>query len=734
MKLDALASLLAAGFTVAACWGAGMLVIDRIGAKLSRSEKFPLAFILGASLVHLFVFAAMALHVAYKPVWVVAFTGLIVAGVWRFLHQGACEYFVGMPRGMRALVLIIATPFTVLYLANAWAPETSPDGASYHLEIIARYLRAHRFERILTNMYASLGQGVELVYAPAFALGRHPAAALVHLSFLIALALAIFAYGRRIGKPMVGAVAALLVYLSPVVARDGTTAYIDVAVAAIVFAVFYWLQIWDDQPDSRLLLPIGLLAGYGYAAKYTAFVMLPYAMLFVLWRTRKLRPALILAAVAAIMIAPWMIKDWVYVHNPVAPFANDIFPNPSVHALAIEDWAKYLRRYDVSNLWTLPIEDTVRGARTQGIIGPVFLLLPLALLALRDRAGRRLLVAGLILLATYFGNVGTRFLIPCLPFFSLALALALSKPWPLLPAILILHAIASWPAMLPHYADRYLWRIERFPWRGALGLEPREQYLEANLGRYNVIRMVNAQVPPGERVFSPSGVATSYLTRDLIEAFQGALNNTLSDFLYVAQYEDWQPTRALVFRFPERQMNRVRLLQTAQGTGMQQWNVHELRFFDHGREIPRAPAWKLRAHPNPWEVQLAFDNSPVTRWRSWQTGSPGMFLDVDLGHADNLDEVRMETSRDYAWPFRFQVETMQSGRWAAVTDQFEEQPLHSRVPMRRAATYEFAARGIHYILIEDEDWGAADFNDDPELWGLAIVARTPGGTLFRVLP
>jgi hypothetical protein len=730
MTLEALAALFSAAFTVAACWGAGMLVVERTGAKLARAERFPLAFIVGASVVHLFVFVAMALHFAYKPVWVIAFTALIAGGAWRSRGIASITEFPKLHPAMRALAAAISIPFTALYLANAWAPETSPDGASYHLEIIARYLRAHRFERIATNMYASLGQGVELVYAPAFALGRHSAAALVHLAFLIALALAIFSYGRRIGKPVAGAAAALLVYLSPVVARDGTTAYIDVAVAAVVFGVFYWLELWDEQRDGRLLLPVGLLAGYAYASKYTAFVMLPYAMLFVLWRTRRLRPALMLAAIAAVMIAPWMIKDWVFVHDPVAPFASALFPNPSVHSIVIEEWAKYLRTYGITNLWTLPMEDTVRGGKTQGIIGPVFLLSPLALLALRERAGRRLVLAGLLLLATYFGNVGTRFLIPCLPFFSLALAIALSKPWPVLPAILIFHAVISWPTTLPLYADRYLWRIEHFPWQGALRIHPREQYLETYLGGYDLIRTVDARVPPHERIFSPSGLATSYMSHDLIQGFQGALNNTLSDFLSVAQYEEWQPTRALAFHFPERPMQRVRLLQTAQGSGAQQWNVHELRFFDHGREIPRAPTWKLRAHPNPWEVQLAFDNSPVTRWRSWQTGAPGMFIEVDFGRAEHVDEVRMETSRDYGWPFQFRVEA----DGAPLTDKFDEQPIEYRVPMRRAATYEFAARGIHYILIQDSDWGATDFNDDPELWGLAAVARASGGTLFRVLP
>jgi hypothetical protein len=735
MKLEAMAALLAAVFTVAACWGAGMILIERVGARLSRAESFPLAFILGASLVHLFVFVALALHFAYKPVWIVAFAGLIAAGAWRsgFSIQ-AKDPPAKLSTAIRVLLGVIAAPFTVLYLVNAWAPETSPDGSSYHLEIIARYLRAHRFEPITTNIYASLGQGVELVYAPAFALGKHSATALVHLAFLIALALAILAYGRRIGKPMAGATAALLVYLSPVVARDGTTAYIDVAVAAIVFAVFYWLEIWDDQRDGQLLLPIGLLAGYAYAAKYTAFVMLPFAMLFVLWRARKLRPALTLAVFASVMIVPWMIKDWVYVRDPVAPFANAIFPNAFVHPSEIEGWEKWLRRYDVANLWTLPVEDTVRGGKTQGIIGPVFLLTPLALLALRERAGRRLLAAGVVVLVTYFGNVGTRFLIPCLPFFALALAIALSKPAPLLPAILIFNAIASWPTMLPRYANRYLWRVEHFPWRAAVGLENREGYLKTHLGEYELMHAVDAAVPPGERIYSASGLATSYMQHELIQGFQGALNNTLRDFLSVAQYDSWQPTRALIFRFPERSMTRVRVLLTKQATDDQQWNVHELRFFDQGREISRAPTWKLRAHPNPFEVQLAFDNSPVARWRSWQTGAPGMYIDVDFGRAEKIDEVRMETSHDYEWPFRFRVESKEAGGWSAVADQFEDAPIHYRVPMRRAATYEFGARGIHYLLIQDTDWGAADFRDDPELWGLTVVVHAPGGTLYRVMP
>jgi hypothetical protein len=730
---QAFAAIFGAAFTVAACWGAGVLAIGWCGAKLRNAETVPLAFVLGASCAHLAVFAVMAAKIAYQPVWWVLLGSLLAAGVWK---RPKFAPTAGTEKNGWLWILFGGTfaAFSVLYLANAWAPETSADGSGYHLTIVAKYLRAHGFERIGTVMYASLGGGVEMLYEPAFAIGRHSAASLVHFAFLIALAWTMFAYGLRIGKPWVGATGALLMYVSPVVGRDGTTAYIDVATGAIVFAVFYWLEIWDEQRTARLLVPIGLLAGYCYAAKYTAFVMVPYAVVFVAWRARRLPPVIVVAGCAAVMIAPWMIKDWIFVDNPVAPFANELFPNPYVHVLAEQQWAGQMRRYEMANLWALPMEVTVHGGKTQSIIGPVFLLAPLGLLALRYRAGRRLIAPGLLLLAAYFGNIGTRFLIPCLPFFSLALALALGNWRVVLTALMVFQAVASWPFTLPRFANPYLWRIDRFPYQGALRIVPQEEYLRKYLYQYNVVKLVEEHVPPGERLFSLSGFPQSYTTRDVVSGSEGALNNTLTDILFVGWTLDFQPTRLFDFHFPEKRMNRVRLLQTARAKGLEQWNVHELRFFSRGVEVERRAEWRLRAWPNPFEIQLAFDNSDATRWRSWQTGEPGMYIDVDFGRAESVDEVQMETSRDYSWPIRIEIQEMDAGRWVTLAGRFEERQIQPKESIRRAATYELLARGFHYLLVQDGDWGAVDYADDPEAWGLEVIARTPGATLFRVVP
>src|SRR5690242_13999542 len=229
MKLQAIMPLLGAAMTIAVCYSAGALLMARLKIALRRAEKLPLAIILGAACVQLALYAIFAARLVYKPLLLGLSAAVIGAAILEHRRrrslsaQPAREF--RWPENLPAFgyVMLFAV-FTIFYFVNAWAPESSPDGSSYHLGLIAKYLRVHGFERVATNMYSGLGQGVELIYALAFIVGRHSAAALVHLGFAFALVLAIIAYGVRIGKWWVGAGAAVLVYASPIVGRDATTA------------------------------------------------------------------------------------------------------------------------------------------------------------------------------------------------------------------------------------------------------------------------------------------------------------------------------------------------------------------------------------------------------------------------------------------------------------------------------------------------------------------------------
>jgi hypothetical protein len=733
----ALAALLGAALTAAACYAAGAVLIDRLGLTLRRFERVPLAFTLGAACLHLAVFAILTVHLAYWPVLTAlllgSIGGAVAKGSWKLGGEPGEPLSVNLKR--------ICIPsfgiFILLYFFHAWAPEMSPDGSGYHLGNVVRELRAHGFERITTDMYATLSAGIEMLFVPAFAIGRHSAAALVHLAFLVALALAMFAYGRRLGMPWVGAAGAFLTFASPVVGIDGSSAYNDVGVAAVVFSTFYWLEIWDETRDSRVLVPVGLMAGYAYATKYTACVMVLFALGFVAWRARKLRPLTTVALFSSAMIVPWMLKDWIVVKNPIAPFGNAIFRNPYFHPMFEKNYAEDLRSYGVTDKRTLPLEVTIRGEKTQGILGLTFLAAPLALLALRYRHGRRLLAAGLVLGITYFANIGTRFLIPPLPFLSLAMAMGIGGGFgigpPILGALMVFHAVSSWPPEMRHYADHFVWGLNHILFEQALRIVPQDQYLRTERD-YSAARLVEATVPAGERILGLRGVPYAYCNREILSTYQSALSQTLIDFINASIIEDYQPTVVESFKFQERSGSRFRVLQTATvHDANAQWSVHELRFFHNGIEIPRRPEWRIQAWTNPWEVQLAFDNSLATRWRTWETVKPGDFLDVDFGRDEVVDEARLDTSPDY-YEIRIQVEAMDSnGKWVELArDPKAVLADHSKYSLRRAAIYEINARGIHYLLAGEDDFRADDIRDDPEAWGMTQVASGYGIKIYKL--
>ena len=582
-----------------------------------------------------------------------------------------------------------------------------------------------------------LGQGIELDFLPAFAIGRHPATALTHLGFAVSLVWLMFVFGQRTGRPWSGAAAALLVFVSPVFGIDASVAYIDAGAAAIVFAVFYWIEIWDQErtvdPEAwRLLIPIGLLAGYAYAAKYTSFPIGLYALGFVAWKSRRLKSIAMVAACGALMAGPWIARSWILYDNPAAPLANSIFRNPYVHVAFERDYAQYMRTYLVQDKTTLPLEVTIRGYNTQGLVGPIFLLLPLGLFALRRRLGRQMWIAGLLVFLPYFANIGTRFLIPSLPFFSWTIVLALGEAPVLLGMLVFLHAILSWPSVVPSYAHEHAWRLDRFPWRAALRRQEPVDYLTQMLSPgYSAARMINGNVPRGESVLTQGGVPDAYCDREVLVSFQSASNETAMDILHMGYDIGRQPIRAHHFRFPEIHTTRLRLQQTGTGTVAEQWNVHELRYFYKGVELVRRPEWRLRSSPMPWDVQMAFDNTGATRWRSWEAPTPGMFIEVDFGREELVDEVRVENSADSP-SVRMQPETMNaSGAWEPLKATLQSDDVFPNPNTRRMATYELHRRGIHYILFFEGDYGAQDVRDDPEGWGLKQVAESPGARLYR---
>jgi hypothetical protein len=701
-------------------------VATALGTFLLREscEDLALRFVTGAAALSVAVFGICAAQLAYPVTF--ALLGAAALLPWR----KSPAWIVEKQNITNHFLLLAFSLYFILYFFNSMAPEASFDGSRYHLALAGRYLREHGFHRITNNMYASLSQGVEMLYLWAFALGQHSAAAMVHFAFLVALVWQMFRYGRRIGLPLAGACGALLVFASPVVGVDGTSAYNDVAVAAIAFTLFHLLQIWDDARSPRLLVAIGLVAGFGYAAKYTACLGVVYALGFVAGKSRhRIRETAVVAACAALLAVPWMVKNWIWVGNPFSPFLNGLFKNPYVTVAFEQEYRHHMALYELASRWQIPMQVTTYGSLS-GLLGPVFLLAPIALLALGRRQGRQLLLAALVFGATYFSNISTRFLIPPLPFVALAMALVLSRVPRVLVAVALVHALISWPSMAARYCHYDAWHLSKVPWREALRIKPEGAYLESNLPLYGAARLVERTAAPGATVFAFTPIPDAYTSREILVAQQSSENVMGREILWTAFTADFQPTWRLRFRFPRQALRAVRVVQTNSGTDL--WSMHELHIFDGARELPRDPRWRIDAQPYPWGVGDAFDGKLITFWKCGEALHPGQFVAVDLGAMEQADSVLIAAAPNQ-WGIRLKLEGQDGpGQWKLLAA--EAQASDAPVPpgLRRAAAEELKRRGIDYLLVFDREFGGDDLARNSGLWGVQQVGEYEGARLYRL--
>ncbi|MBZ5728358.1 MAG: hypothetical protein LAP87_25665 [Acidobacteriia bacterium] len=532
------AVIFGAAFTVGVSVSCGMLLMRRLRVTLYRGETALFAFLAGSACLSLTTFFLSLIHQARAAVFLSGGTVVIACAVWARGREPRPKSLPALPRTWFSLFIVVFAAFFLVYFFNALAPEVSPDGSGYHLGNVARYWRESGFAWRHHSIYAHLSQGLEMLFLVAFAFGRHSAAALVHCAFQAALPLLIVCYGRRFGFPAPAACAAILVYASPVAGIDGSSAYNDVAVATLLFAGFYLLQVWNELHHDNILILIGLLVGFAGAVKYSAGLVLPFAVGFVWFRASpdkvraRLQALLPLLLASAILIVPWLLRNWLWLGNPAAPFLNLWFPNPYFQPAEERQYLADLGHYPhVNHYWKIPLQVTVLGGLVPGMIGPVFLLAPFALLALRHPHGRRLLLAAAVFAVPAYWNTDTRFLIPALPPLALAMGLGMANSWGVMPALALFQAVVCLPGVLSLYCAPYAWRITSIPVRAALRREPEAVFLARRLPGFALKSAIERNVAPGQQVFSFAGRPEAYLDRDIMVGYESSLGSRLETAL-----------------------------------------------------------------------------------------------------------------------------------------------------------------------------------------------------------
>jgi 4-amino-4-deoxy-L-arabinose transferase-like glycosyltransferase len=688
-----------------------------------------IALALGLAVESFLVFLLLLAGAAFPPAFLAIGAAACISMIWirsKPLPETAAAP-LGNTGGIAAAIILGA--YGAWYFVNALAPETSPDGVTYHLGNAAEFARLGGFPAHIT-FYDMAPQGMEMLYTVAFAFGRHSAAKLVEFAIFLATIPLIFRVSRRLGMSDLSSLTAAAFYFcAPVAGIVGSSSYNDAAEVFFALSAFYLLLVWRDTRDSRYLLPVGVCAGFCYAIKFPGIMAVIGAVLFVMAH-RRAKAAAWVATGAALAIAPWILRDLALTGNPVAPLMNGVFPNPYFHLATERELAANLRSLGGVQPWGVPWQ-LAFGDRLTGTFGPLLLVLPLGLLALPRRQGRLCWAAAVILAVPWFVNTGARFLMPAVALAALPLGMSLPRPaaW----AAIMLQAALCWPQTIDMWETRYAFRLHEFPWRAALRLDSEPEYIASHVEQYGVAKMVERLSPPGARILALFSVANAYLDREVAVTWQSAEGERLLDGFRVAGLYrsdtlfDWkaewpaQPLRGLRVRLPV--------------SSSFECDIYEVELYSDEDRVYNSPQWTLRAWPNPWETPLAFDGNRVTRWRTWGPAPAGTFLEIGMNYPQRLSAaVLLSHTPVFRVPIEFDGQDA-GGRWRLLSQtaaRIARPPQDFRIDVAEA----LRRAGYDYLLVPTGEGGNAPIGNlivgHAADWGLELVDNAGPYYLLRV--
>jgi hypothetical protein len=499
--------------------GAGYRLLRWLRISVSDAlERGLFAITLGLGALSYVPFVLFSLGLGRPPILAITTLLLFVVflpDTWRVLRAAirTLRHAANEAPYWAGLLFLTLLPLLIVTLLGALCPPGDPDGLHYHLTAPLRYLQEGRFVYMPTFLHVHWPIAIEMLFGIGMSIQKYYAACLVQYGIGLLLLFATYALGKRIASPIVGWLAACLLF--PFIRGEMNWAYNDLGLVLYTLMACYAFTLgWLEERQWSLWRLAALCAGLAATAKLPGLVtiaLIALMALVTLWRGEEkgdakarfraaLRSALFLGGIGFLVVAPWLVRSWVLTGAPVYPYFGGLF--------GARDWSPEWGRRVATYF---QVSNTLRGhhltpTQVFHVRAVVCLLLAVSGIALYRWSGTRAirpLVALLFLLL--FAQVATsgiyyRFLLPMVP---LALVLALwavrtplakSEVLRWIGAILV--SLVLWGFhRLPRQVDEELALLEKtLP--VALGSTSRDEYLTKYILFYPTIRWCNANLSP----------------------------------------------------------------------------------------------------------------------------------------------------------------------------------------------------------------------------------------------
>jgi 4-amino-4-deoxy-L-arabinose transferase-like glycosyltransferase len=510
--------------------GVGGLALRAAGvAAVSRTETCFFAFAAGLAATGYAVFVPAAFRVlGPMALWtLVAVLVAASAAGWSAMRAPGPPRDAGIPLGPpRPLLEKAAVPLLAALLAVdlalALAPETGKDALIYHLAVPKEYLKRGGFFFLPGNVFANYPLLGEMAYVPALFLRGEVLAKLLHFGALAGVLAGMRSFSlRHVPENAFPWISMLLFAAIPTAFAVSHTANVDLFVVLYALAALFAWANWTEEGRGGWLVLAGAFTGAALSSKYTALLLPFLGILGILLEARARnatdREALgnlfRYLAPAAILGAPFYLKNLVLTGNPFYPFLYGLFGG--------KGWdAEQARLYDalVEHLgmgrgwidclllpWNVSLRAQADSPRFDGILGPTFLFaLPFLFAVRRIPPSLKAALAFSLLWFLFWASSAqlTRYLLPVFPFLAVAVGVALtwhrSRPgrWPYgLLAVIVTGGLAFGGY---HIAREF---GKTAPLRVIAGTESRADYLGRVLPISRMYGYLDRRLPSGSKVF-----------------------------------------------------------------------------------------------------------------------------------------------------------------------------------------------------------------------------------------
>ena len=522
--VDALFALGLVGLILYCGRGLGQFILRRL--QIGTADPL-LALVISLALgLGVLAYGVLALGLAGRLSSTTVFLWLTISGLFAWRETVTMGNRWGDPfRAVRSLHpglkagLLTAVGIFGLSVVQALVPVWDYDGLMYHLQAPALFLRSEKL-MLLPDLWQANGPLLaEMLYLVGLAAKSEVFSKVLHLSLAAILLLSTFAVARRHLGARGGWLAGGILLGIPIFPIWGSLAYADMAWALFEFLAVAAFLEWRKDPRPQWIIVSGALAGFSMGSKYTAIALLPILLLaFLTERGRgtvaeKFRKTLWFGGAAALVAAPWYIKNLIWAGNPFYPF---FIGGPDWPAERVAMLMAFLRSFGVGHspldTLLLPLHLYTQRAAFGTFISEIdvpSLLFPLILVFPFIRRQHPLRPLGWMALLRFLlwaaGTQQTRFLLPLYPVLSLMTAWLLdawltrlgpAKKW---TRIIVPGIVAGLVGVTLAFQVIYLTGTRPIP--VVIGRESKDSFLQRRVGDYPTVRYIRSSLEPTDLVY-----------------------------------------------------------------------------------------------------------------------------------------------------------------------------------------------------------------------------------------